>query len=77
MALRLDRSQTYRPSRLFFFLRYPVITAVARQIIAYYILTVMEQDDGAEVQRVVKELYEGRVSGVGAVASVFKRKCNR
>lgn len=33
-----------------------------RQIMAYYLLTVLEQDDGVEVQRLVKDLVRSRVS---------------
>lgn len=32
------------------------------QIMSYYILTVVEQDDGLEVQRLVKELVRNKVS---------------
>lgn len=31
------------------------------QIMAYYLLTVLEQDDGVEVQRLVKDLVRSRV----------------
>lgn len=30
---------------------------------AYYLLTVLQQDDGVEVQRLVKDLIRNRVSG--------------
>ena len=39
------------------------------QITAYYILTVLEQDDGAEVQRCVKNLCKRRVSLVNSINS--------
>lgn len=32
------------------------------QIMAYYLLTVLEQDNGVEVQRLVKDLIRSRVS---------------
>lgn len=32
---------------------------------AYYLLTVLQQDDGVEVQRLVKDLIRNRVSGCG------------
>lgn len=45
-------------------LRPPALPPVPRrpQIMAYYLLTVLEQDDGVEVQRLVKDLVRSRVS---------------
>ena len=52
------------------------------QIMAYYLLTVLEQDDGVEVQRLVKDLVRSRVSGlfffaerVGSGAAVLAAVC--
>lgn len=36
------------------------------QIMAYYLLTVLEQDGGVEVQRLVKDLVRSRVSKIAS-----------
>lgn len=42
--------------------RFPRVAPHQPQIMAYYLLTVLEQDDGVEVQRLVKDLVRSRVS---------------
>lgn len=54
--------------------RFPHLPRAGLQIMAYYLLTVLQQDDGVEVQRLVKDLIRNRVSellvGLGSHAVV-------